>query len=95
LSAEDLQLLETELTLIELQQGDTLHRQLERISDVYFPVGGVISLVVVMSEGQSVEAALTGWMGPYAGAVLSMASFHLAAQLFKSRDQLKEYQLRC
>jgi CRP-like cAMP-binding protein len=67
LSAEDLQLIQPQLMLTELKQGETLHRQLERISHVYFPLQGVISLVIGMNEGQSVEAGMIGVNGTVGG----------------------------
>jgi CRP-like cAMP-binding protein len=67
LSAEDLQLIQPQLTPIALKQGETLHRQLERISHIYFPLQGVVSLVIDMSEGQSVEAGMIGVNGTVGG----------------------------
>ena len=67
LSNEDRALIDPHLTMVDLPQGEILHRQLETISYVYFPVDGVISLVVTMSEGQSVEAGMVGVNGAVGG----------------------------
>jgi CRP-like cAMP-binding protein len=76
LPTEDLQLIQPQLTLIELKQGETLHRQLERISHVYFPLQGMVSLVIDMSEGQSIEAGMIGMNGTVGGS--SALDGHLA-----------------
>ncbi len=38
----------------------TLHEPLEKLEHVYFPNGGLVSLVVPMKDGQSVEAGMVG-----------------------------------
>lgn len=60
LSAQDLAALEPHLTPVELRPGDTLHRAQDRIVDVYFPHGGLISTVIGFASGQIVEAGLIG-----------------------------------
>jgi CRP-like cAMP-binding protein len=63
LSAEDSERLRPHLTVVGLEIGTTLHRQMEIIPHIYFPSGGVISLVVSLSEGASVEAGMVGYNG--------------------------------
>jgi CRP-like cAMP-binding protein len=67
LSADDLQKIQPHLTSVDLKHGETLHHQLEPISHVYFPLQGVVSLVVDMSEGGSVEAGMIGVSGTVGG----------------------------
>ena len=67
LSEADRALVEPHLATVELHQGDVLQRQLEQISYVYFPLEGVVSLVVSLSDGQSVEAGMVGFNGAVGG----------------------------
>jgi CRP-like cAMP-binding protein len=60
LSAADLKLLEPHLRLLDLQQQKILFEAGESVSTVYFPYDAVISLVVAVSTGETVEAAMVG-----------------------------------
>jgi CRP-like cAMP-binding protein len=44
-------------------QHDILFEADERISHVYFPTGGVVSLVITLSTGEIIEAAMVGMDG--------------------------------
>jgi len=79
LSPEDLASLQPHLTRTELKHGETLHKQLEPITHVYFPTEGVISLIIDTSGGQSVEAGMIGVNGSLG------ASSALAVELAISR----------
>jgi CRP-like cAMP-binding protein len=67
LSVEDYQLLRPHLESLQLEQGRTLHDQLQVISHVYFPTSGVVSLVMRMRNGQGVEAGMIGVNGAVGG----------------------------
>lgn len=67
LSAQDYALLRPHLATVSLVNGECLHHRLQRISHVYFPAGGVVSLVIRMKEGQSVEAGMIGRNGTIGG----------------------------
>jgi CRP-like cAMP-binding protein len=56
----DLAMLRTHLKLIDLKQQDVLFEVGETIDHVYFPTGAVISLVLVLSGGETVETAMVG-----------------------------------
>jgi len=60
LSAADLKLLEPHLRLLDLQQQKILFEAGGSVSTVYFPYDAVISLVVAVSTGETVEAAMVG-----------------------------------
>src|SRR5205085_11746161 len=45
------------------EQHDVLFEADERISHVYFPTGAVISLVITLSSGEVIEAAMVGMDG--------------------------------
>ena len=60
LSSSDKQQIEPTLKLVELAQGTVLYRTEETIGRLYFPHTGIVSLVVVVSEGQHVEAGMIG-----------------------------------
>ncbi len=49
--------------LLSHERGDRLHNIGEVITEVVFPVSGVVSLTVDTSEGQTVEVAITGREG--------------------------------
>jgi len=48
------------LNTVALHPSQILHRQGERLRDVYFPNGGVVSMASVLSDGSMVEAATVG-----------------------------------
>jgi CRP-like cAMP-binding protein len=60
LPSSDRELLEPHLRPLELPQGSVLHKAEETINRIYFPYGGVVSLVVGFSNGQYVEAGMLG-----------------------------------
>jgi CRP-like cAMP-binding protein len=45
---------------IQLEQGKVLFDEGDRIERIYFPAGGVVSFIVMMSDGNSVEAGMLG-----------------------------------
>jgi CRP-like cAMP-binding protein len=60
LSRADAAALEQHLKPIRLDQQILLYEAGERINSVYFPTGAIVSLVVVLSTGETVEAAMVG-----------------------------------
>jgi CRP-like cAMP-binding protein len=60
LSSSDFELLRPSLKTIEMVQGTVLIAAGEPLTHVYFPHAGIISLVVRLSEGETVEVAMVG-----------------------------------
>jgi CRP-like cAMP-binding protein len=63
LSEADLKLLQPHLKSTHLNQHHVLFQADEEIHHVYFPTGVVISLVVTLSTGEMIEAAMVGMDG--------------------------------
>jgi CRP-like cAMP-binding protein len=80
----DFQALRSYLKPIALEQGTILHDTGAPISRVYFPFDAVISLVVVLGTGESVEAAMIG----RDGAVGAAAAFDGKLSLNRAIVQL-------
>src|SRR3954462_3207734 len=62
-SPSDLKRLEPHLKPARFEQHHVLFEADEHISHVYFPTGGVVSLVVTLSSGDMIEAAMVGCDG--------------------------------
>jgi CRP-like cAMP-binding protein len=60
LSPADLKNLEPHLRSARFEQHHVLFEADEQISHVYFPTGAVVSLVVTLSGGETIEAAMVG-----------------------------------
>lgn len=63
LSTSDLKRLEPYLKPTQFEQHHVLFEADEQIRHVYFPTGGVVSLVVTLSAGETVEVAMVGLDG--------------------------------
>jgi CRP-like cAMP-binding protein len=63
LSTSDLKRLEPYLKPTQFEQHHVLFEADEQIRHVYFPTGGVVSLVVTLSTGETVEVAMVGLDG--------------------------------
>ncbi len=63
LSSSDLKALSPYLKPTHFEQQHVLFEADERIRHVYFPTGGVVSLVVTLSTGEIIEAAMVGMDG--------------------------------
>ena len=63
LSPHDFSLLAPHLRTVPLERGMMLHDAGQNIEHVYFPHTGMVSLVVVMQSGQTVEIATIGRAG--------------------------------
>jgi CRP-like cAMP-binding protein len=57
---DDFRRLRPHLKTVPLKPSQILHRQGDRLRDVYFPNGGVVSMATVLSDGSMVEAATVG-----------------------------------
>jgi CRP-like cAMP-binding protein len=68
LPAEDFELLRPHLKPIDLVHGDLLFDAGDPVNWVYFPHQGVVSLVVTLSDGEMIEAAMVGRAGVVLGA---------------------------
>ena len=81
LSVADLKLLEPHLKPLELQQHKVLFEAADSVAAVYFPYDAIVSLVVTLSTGEAIEAAMVGRDGviPH-----SMERFRSAARSCKS-----------
>ena len=60
LSRDDLDLLTPHLVLEQSPQGAILTEANEEVDQVYFPVSGMISLVIVMKDGKAIETGTIG-----------------------------------
>ena len=67
LSEGELKLLEPHLKPTHFKQHQLLFEPDEQIGSVYFPTGAVVSLVVTLSTGEMVEAAMVGRDGVLGG----------------------------
>jgi CRP-like cAMP-binding protein len=81
LTKSDLALVRPHLTSVALKHGDLLAQTGQPIDKVYFPVTGLISMVVELSTGEQLEAALIGRMGVFGGAVALGGSLHLSTAI--------------
>ena len=67
MSPTDLALIEPNLKEIVMVQGTLLQEQGEQINHIYFPHTGMISLLAVMHNGNSIETATVGREGAVGG----------------------------
>jgi CRP-like cAMP-binding protein len=63
LPSKDYQLLLPHLTSGQLAQGEVLYEAGAEVDQVYFPLSGMISLLVVMRDGSGIETATVGREG--------------------------------
>jgi CRP-like cAMP-binding protein len=63
LPRSDFQLLLPHLTSVWLTQGEVLYDAGAEVDQVYFPLAGMVSMVVVMSDGRAIETATVGREG--------------------------------
>ena len=67
LSADELKSVQPWLTWVELQPNVVLHEPGTAIEHIYFPLGGMISLLVVMQTGEAIETGIVGAEGLFGG----------------------------
>src|ERR1700737_4510499 len=87
---KDIQLLIPHLISVQLAQGLVLHEPGVEVDQVYFPLSGMISMVVVMRDGKAIETATVGRegvVGAMSGLGLPVSQVRAIAQLpmFASR----------
>jgi len=87
---KDFQLLIPHLISVQLAQGTALHEPGVDVDQVYFPLSGMISMVVVMRDGKAIETATVGRegvVGAMSGLGLPVSQVRAIAQLpmFASR----------
>src|SRR5436305_12473079 len=58
LSADELKSVQPWLTAVELRSNVVLHEPGDPIEQVYFPLSGMISSLVVMQTGEAIETGL-------------------------------------
>ncbi len=70
LSSKTLALIEPHLRKVKLAQGAVLHETGETITNVYFPISGMVSMLAVLKSGEAIEAGVIGregFVGGYLG----------------------------
>ena len=60
MSASDASALQPQLTRVHLRSKQVLFNSGDTIDKVYFPTGAIVSLVVGLSSGETVEGAMVG-----------------------------------
>jgi CRP-like cAMP-binding protein len=78
LSAEELKSILPWLTRVELSSNTVLVEQGSEIDQIYFPLGGMISLLAVMQTGEAIETGIIGAEGVLGGD--APINGHLSAQ---------------
>lgn len=63
LSAEESSFLKTRLETVTLTPGTILYQAGDSIRHIYFPTGGMVSLLSVTEQGHTVEVGFTGFEG--------------------------------
>jgi CRP-like cAMP-binding protein len=90
LPAVDFQLLVPHLASLQLAQGRVLYEPGGDVDQVYFPLSGMVSLLVVMQDGSAVETATVG----REGVVGAMSGLGLRVSVVRSIVQLPMYASR-
>jgi len=81
LSHDDFNRLEPYLKLTNFKQHTLLFEAEREIKHVYFPAGGVVSLVVSLGTGEMIEAAMVGSDGVVGASAHLMDAFLSAGEL--------------
>jgi CRP-like cAMP-binding protein len=67
-SAEDMRDLQPHLRLVEMEHGQIIAESRQRVHDVYFPHGGILSSVVELKTGRGIEVGMIGKDGVFGAA---------------------------
>lgn len=70
LSSKTLAMIEPHVRKVKLAQGVVLHEPGETISQVYFPLSGMVSMLAILKTGEAIEAGVIGhegFVGGYLG----------------------------
>jgi CRP-like cAMP-binding protein len=97
LSRDDLHVLLPHLTTLPLEQGVVLAEAGSEIDQAYFPLSGMISLLVVMRDGKAIETATVGREGVFgamSGLGLHTTRVRAVVQLPMSASRIASPQLR-
>jgi CRP-like cAMP-binding protein len=93
----DFQFLAPHLTALQLAQGTVLYEPGDEVDEVYFPLSGMVSLVVVMRDGKAIETATVGRegaVGAMAGLGLHTFGVRAIVQLPAFASRISSPQLR-
>jgi CRP-like cAMP-binding protein len=97
LPGNDFELLAPYLTTLRLAQGTVLYEAGSEVDEVYFPLSGMVSLVVVMRDGKAIETATVGRegvVGAISGLGLNISLVRAIAQLPMFVSRISSTQLR-
>jgi len=97
LPRKDFQLLASHLVYEQFAQGTVLFEAGEEVDDVYFPLSGMVSLVVVMRDGKAIETATAGRegvVGAMSGLGLHTSQVRAIAQLPMFASRVASSQMR-
>jgi CRP-like cAMP-binding protein len=93
----DFQLLAPHLTTLQLAQGTLLYEVGNEVDEVYFPLSGMVSLLVIMRDGKAIETATVGRegvVGAMSGLGLHTSLVRAIAQLPMFASRVSSTQLR-
>jgi len=97
LSGKTLALIEPHLRKVKLAQGTLLHEAGEAITNVYFPLSGMVSMLAVLKSGQAIEAGVIGREG-FVGGFLGVRGWrpfgHAVMQMSGEAMQLNVRQFK-
>jgi CRP-like cAMP-binding protein len=97
LPREQLDLLAPHMTTKQLPQGRVLLQAGEEFDHVYFPHGGMLSLLVVLHDGKAIEVATVGRegvVGAMAGLALYKSSVRVVVQMPMAATSIAASQFR-
>jgi hypothetical protein len=69
--------------LATFAQGDVVQKEGRSVTTIYFPLSGMLSLLVVLKGGRTVETCVVGWEG-MVGARAGLGNRHRASALLPS-----------
>jgi CRP-like cAMP-binding protein len=93
----ELQRLLPHLAAVQFPQGAVLAKAGDEVDQVYFPLAGMVSMVVVMRDGKAVETATVGRegvVGAMSGIGLHISGVRAIAQLAVSAGRISSTELR-
>jgi CRP-like cAMP-binding protein len=74
LAVKDLAQLKPQLKKTKMEQGAVLHSAGDAIDNVYFPISGLVSMLINMQTGEAVEIAVIGREGLVGGSIVAEGS---------------------
>ncbi len=97
LPRKDSELLASHFVPVALPQGTVLFEAGQEVDEIYFPLSGMVSLVVLMQDGRAIETATVGRegvVGAMAGLGLHVSRVRAIAQLPMFASRISTPQLR-